>query len=501
MATAYVLAIDQGTTSTRAVVYDETGRSLGAASRELNQHYPRPGWVEHDPEEIWASVGEVVPQSLNLAGIEGKQLTAIGITNQRETVVLWERAGGQPVAPAVVWQDRRTADFCRQRHADEPWISERTGLVLDPYFSATKIRWLLDQDAQLRARAATGDLACGTIDSFLIARLTGGRVHATDATNASRTLLLNLHTGAWDDELCRYFDVPTALLPEVRPSAADFGATRGLDFLPDGVPILGVAGDQQAALFGQGCFAEGEAKCTYGTGAFFLQHTGARLKPSRHRLLTTLAASGAGPRQYALEGSVFVAGAAVQWLRDGLKLIDAAPAVEELAKRSDPEQPVIFVPGLVGLGAPHWVPEARGVLFGLTRGTTAADLGRAVLEGVAYQVADLTTAAAEDMGTPLVSLRVDGGMTRNAWFLQCQADVLGAPVVQTPHSEATARGAAFLAGWRAGVWPDLEALRRMTGEAIAFTPALNTDERERKQVLWRRAVQAVIAFYTPDRSP
>jgi glycerol kinase len=501
MATAYVLAIDQGTTSTRAVVYDEAGRSLGAASRELNQHYPRPGWVEHDPEEIWASVREVVPQSLNSAGIEGKQLTAIGITNQRETVVLWERAGGQPVAPAVVWQDRRTADFCRQRHADEPWISERTGLVLDPYFSATKIRWLLDQDAQLRARAATGDLACGTIDSFLIARLTGGRVHATDATNASRTLLLNLHTGAWDDELCRYFDVPTALLPEVRSSAADFGATRGLDFLPDGVPILGVAGDQQAALFGQGCFAEGEAKCTYGTGAFFLQHTGARLKPSRHRLLTTLAASGAGPRQYALEGSVFVAGAAVQWLRDGLKLIDAAPAVEELAKRSDPEQPVIFVPGLVGLGAPHWVPEARGVLFGLTRGTTAADLGRAVLEGVAYQVADLTTAAAEDMGAPLVSLRVDGGMTRNAWFLQCQADVLGAPVVQTPHSEATARGAAFLAGWRAGVWPDLEALRRMMGEAITFTPALNTDERERKQALWRRAVRAVIAFYTPDRSP
>jgi glycerol kinase len=498
MATAYVLAIDQGTTSTRAVVYDETGRSLGAASRELNQHYPRPGWVEHDPEEIWASVREVVPQSLALVGVEGRQLTAIGITNQRETVVLWERAGGRSVAPAVVWQDRRTADFCRQRHADETWISERTGLVLDPYFSATKIRWLLDQDAQLRARAAAGDLACGTIDSFLIARLTGGRVHATDATNASRTLLLNLHTGAWDDELCRYFDVPTALLPEVRPSAADFGATRGLDFLPDGVPILGVAGDQQAALFGQGCFAEGEAKCTYGTGAFFLQHTGPRLKPSRHRLLTTLAASGAGPRQYALEGSVFVAGAAVQWLRDGLKLIDAAPAVEELARRSDPEQPVLFVPGLVGLGAPHWIPEARGVLFGLTRGTTAADLGRAVLEGVAYQVADLTAAAAEDMGAPLVSLRVDGGMTRNAWFLQCQADVLGVPVVQTPDSEATARGAAFLAGWRAGVWPDLEALRRLTGEASAFTPALNKDERERKLTLWRRAVRAVIAFYTPD---
>ncbi len=328
--------------------------------------------------------------------------------------------------------------------ADEPWIGERTGLVLDPYFSATKIRWLLDQDAELRGRA--GQLACGTIDGFLIWRLTGGRLHATDATNASRTLLLNIRTGAWDEELLRYFDVPAALLPEVRPSAADFGVTHGLDFLPDGLPILGAAGDQQAALFGQCCFAEGEAKCTYGTGAFFLQHTGAELRPSHHRLLTTLAATGDGPRQYALEGSVFVAGAAVQWLRDGLKLFDQAPAVEELARRSDPEQPVLFVPGFVGLGAPHWVPEARGVLFGLTRGTTAADLGRAVLEGVAYQVADLIAAAAEDMGRPLKNLRVDGGMARNAWFLQCQADVLGLPVAASPHSEATARGAAFLAG-------------------------------------------------------
>ena len=310
--------------------------------------------------------------------------------------------------------------------------------------------------------------------------------------------MLNLQTAAWDDELCRYFDVPAALLPEVRPSAADFGATRGLDFLPDGVPILGAAGDQQAALFGQGCFAEGEAKCTYGTGAFFLQHTGPRLKRSRHRLLTTLAASGDGPRQYALEGSVFVAGAAVQWLRDGLKLFDAAPAVEELARRSDPEQPVVFVPGFVGLGAPHWVPEARGVLFGLTRGTTAADLGRAVLEGVAYQVADLTAASSEDVGEPLKSLRVDGGMARNAWFLQCQADVLGLPVVQTPHSEATARGAAFLAGWRAGVWPDLAALRQMSEDAHTFTPTLPAAERERRLALWRRAVRAVIAFYTPD---
>ncbi len=410
------------------------------------------------------------------------------------------RAGGRPVAPAVVWQDRRTADFCRERRADEPWVSERTGLVLDPYFSATKIHWLLEQDAQLRARAAAGDLACGTIDSFLISRLTGGRAHVTDATNASRTLLFNLYTGVWDEELCQYFGVPTALLPEVLPSAAEFGATRGLDFLPEGIPILGAAGDQQAALFGQGCFAAGEAKCTYGTGAFFLQHTGPSLKPSRHRLLTTRAASGPGEPQYALEGSVFVAGAAVQWLRDGLKLFDSAPAVEELARRSDPEQPVVFVPGMVGLGAPHWVPEARGVLFGLTRGTTAADLGRAVLEGVAFQVADLTAASAEDVGAPLGRLRVDGGMTRNAWFLQCQADVLGVPVVQTPHSEATARGAAFLAGWRAGVWPDLEALRRLSGETTTFAPALNQAERDRTLANWRRAVRAVIAFYTPDKT-
>jgi glycerol kinase len=501
MTTAYLLAIDQGTTSTRAVVYDAAGRALGAASRELTQHYPRPGWVEHDAEEIWASVAAVVPPALAQAKVEARQLAALGITNQRETAALWERAGGRPVAPAIVWQDRRTADVCRQRQADEPWVAERTGLVIDPYFSATKLRWLLDQDASLRARA--GRLAGGTIDSFLIWRLTGGRVHATDATNASRTLLLNIRTGAWDDELCRYFDVPAALLPEVRPSAADFGATHGLGFLPDGLPILGAAGDQQAALFGQCCFAEGEAKCTYGTGAFFLQHTGPELRPSRHRLLTTLAATGDGPRQYALEGSVFVAGAAVQWLRDGLKLFDRAEAVEELARRSDPEQPVVFVPGFVGLGAPHWVPEARGVLFGLTRGTTAADLGRAVLEGVAYQVADLTAAAAEDVAgsgdpatTRLRSLRVDGGMARNAWFLQCQADVLGLPVVQTPHSEATARGAAFLAGWKAGVWPDLEALRRLSEDARTFTPALAAAERERRLKLWRRAVRAVIDFYT-----
>jgi glycerol kinase len=496
MATAYLLALDQGTTSTRAVVYDGAGRTRGSAARELTQYYPQPGWVEHDAEEIWASVLDVVPQALAEAGVDPAALTAVGLTNQRETTVLWDRGNGRPVARAIVWQDRRTGDFCRQRRADEPWIRQRTGLVLDPYFSATKVRWLLEQDAALRGRAESGKLACGTIDSFLIWRLTGGKVHATDRTNASRTLLLNLQNGGWDDDLCRYFGVPAALLPEVRASAADFGVTAGLGVLPDGLPILGVAGDQQAALFGQCGFAPGEAKCTYGTGAFFLQHNGDRPTLSRHRLLTTVAASGEGALQYALEGSVFVAGAAVQWLRDGLKLFDTAPAIEELAGRSDPEQPVLFVPGFVGLGAPHWVPEARGVLFGLTRGTTAADLGRATLEGVAYQVADLIDAAANDAGAPLHSLRVDGGMARNAWFLQCQADVLGLPVVQATHSEATALGAAFLAGLRAGVWPDQERLRGLSSDARRFEPRLPPLHREQRLKRWRRAVRAVIGFYT-----
>jgi glycerol kinase len=495
MPPSHVLAIDQGTTSTRAVVYDRAGRVLGSAQQELTQHYPRPGWVEHDPGEIWRSVAALVPQALAAAKVEPRDLAAIGLTNQRETVVVWDRDTGQPVARAIVWQDRRTADFCRQRQADEPWLTQRTGLVLDPYFSATKLHWLLEEDDGLRRGAEAGHVAAGTIDSFLVNRLTGGRAHVTDATNASRTLLLNLHTGQWDDELCRFFGVPRGILPEVKPSAADFGTTAGLDFLPDGLPITGVAGDQQAALFGQCGFAAGEAKCTYGTGAFFLLHVGDRPSLSKHRLLTTLAANPDGRLQYALEGSVFVAGAAVQWLRDGLKFFDRAEAVEALARQSDPEQPVLFVPGFVGLGAPHWIPEARGVLFGLTRGTTAADLGRATLEGVAFQVADLVEAAGKDAGTPLASLRVDGGMARNAWFLQRQADVLGLPVLQPPQSESTALGAAYLAGLRAGVWPDLDSLRRLGQQARRFDPQWSDDERRRRLAQWRKAVRAVIAFY------
>lgn len=495
MTQRYVLSIDQGTTSSRAVVYDAAGRPIGTASRELTQHYPQPGWVEHDAEEIWQSVAEVVAGAMASAGTTPKELAGIGLTNQRETTVIWDRATGRPIARALVWQDRRTAEFCRTHHGDEPWLRERTGLVLDPYFSATKLTWLLDQDSARRKAASEGQLAFGTIDSYLIYRLTGGAIHATDVSNASRTLLLNLRTANWDDELLRYFNVPRAMLPAVRPSAAKYGATSGISFLPDGVPILGVAGDQQAALFGQCCFAPGEAKCTYGTGAFFLLHQGEQPTLSRHRLITTLAATVDDKPQYALEGSVFIAGAAVQWLRDGLKLFDRAEKVESLAGESDAEQPILFVPALVGLGAPHWLPEARGVLFGLTRNTTAAELARAALEGVAFQVADLVDAANRDAATPLTALRVDGGMARNAWFLQSQADVLGLPVLQSSQSESTARGAAFLAGLQAGIWPDLGSLRRLAQESRRFAPKLPAPEREKRLARWRKAVQAVIGFY------
>jgi glycerol kinase len=495
MVSAYVLAIDQGTTSSRAVVYDDSGRDRGSAALELRQHYPQPGWVEHDAEEIWQSVAAVVPQALAAAGIAAREIAAIGLTNQRETIVIWDRATGTPVARAIVWQDRRTVEFCQQHKSDQAWLTQRTGLVLDPYFSATKIRWLLERDARLRAAAEAGQLACGTIDSFLLWRLTGGKVHASDVTNASRTLLLNLQTTAWDDELCRYFGVPRALLPEVRPSAADYGVTAGLGFLPDGLEIAGVAGDQQAALFGQCAFAAGEAKCTYGTGAFFLQHLGGTPKLSRHGLLCTVAATLDSRPQYALEGSVFVAGAAVQWLRDGMKFFPQAADVEAFAAASDGRQEVLFVPGFVGLGAPHWAPNVRGAILGLTRGTTAADLARAALEGVACQVADLVEAAGNDATRPLQALRVDGGMARNAWFLQCQADLLGIQVLQSSQSESTAQGAAYLAGLRAGVWPDLDTLRGLARDAKRFEPKMSSADRQRHLEHWRRAVRALIDFH------
>ncbi|HXD87797.1 MAG TPA: glycerol kinase GlpK [Urbifossiella sp.] len=498
MKRSLLLAIDQGTTSSRALVYDSaTFAALGSAQREIEQHYPKDGWVEHDAEEIWSSTASTIRDALASAGASGSAIAAIGLTNQRETVVLWERSTGRPVHRAIVWQDRRTAGFCRDRTADQPWLAERTGLVLDPYFSGTKLHWLLASDPSLAVRAAAGHLACGTVDSFLIWRLTGGS-HLTDASNASRTLLFNIHSMQWDDELLAYFKVPRHLLPEVRPSAADFGTTRGLDFLPDGIPIRGVAGDQQAALFGQCCFDPGEGKCTYGTGAFFLLHTGDRAVSSRHRLLTTVAATVDAKPRYALEGAVFVAGAAVQWLRDGLHLFRSADEVEALARASNPAEPVLFVPGFVGLGAPQWVPEARGAIFGLTRATTAADLARAALEGVALQVADLIEAAANDLaGSEHASaesaLRVDGGMARNDWFLQCQADLLGRPVSRAGQSESTALGAAMLAAVGEGL-ADEAKLRGLRAAGTRFEPQLPASERAKKLAAWRKAVQAVIGY-------
>ena len=491
-----LLAIDQGTTSSRALVYDPTSFAiLGSAQQELEQHYPHDGWVEHEPEDIWYSTARTVREALAAARCDPRRVAAIGITNQRETTLLWDRVSGRPVHRAIVWQDRRTTGFCREHAADQPWLTDRTGLVLDPYFSATKLRWLLTHDANTRTAAERGALAFGTVDSFLIWRLTGGTSHVTDASNASRTLLFNIHSMQWDDELLRYFDVPRCVLPDVNPSVAAFGVTKGLDFLPDGIPIRGVAGDQQAALFGQGCFAPGEAKCTYGTGAFLLLHTGETAVRSRHRLLATVAATTDAKPRYALEGGVFIAGAAVQWLREGLHLLQQASDVEGMAKSSNPAEPVLFVPGFVGLGAPHWIPEARGAMFGLTRATTAADLARAALEGVAFQVADLLVAAAKDCSdSGSRSLRVDGGMARNDWFLQFQSDVIGRPVLRATQSESTALGAAMLAAIGAGL-ADESFLKGILAAAQRFEPTLPAEIREAKLETWRRAIQAVIAFH------
>lgn len=468
---------------------------LGSAQQEIEQNYPRDGWVEHEPEDIWYSVARTVREAVAKSGRDAKTIAALGITNQRETIVVWDRITGRPVGRAIVWQDRRTTDFCREHAADQPWLAAKTGLVLDPYFSGTKLRWILENNSQLRPQAERGQLACGTVDSFLIWRLTGGTVHATDTTNASRTLLFNIHSLGWDDELLRYFGVPRGMLPEVKPSVADYGLSKGLDFLPDGIPIRGVAGDQQAALFGQGCFAPGEAKCTYGTGAFFLLHTGDAAVSSRHRLLTTVAAMVDTKPKYALEGAVFIAGAAVQWLRDGLHLFRSSADVERLARESNPAEPILFVPGFVGLGAPHWVPEARGVIFGLTRATTSADLARAALEGVACQVADLIDAAERDSTQALSALKVDGGMAANDWFLRCQADMLGRPVARAAQSESTALGAAFLATVGVNL-ADEARLGAIVSAATRFDPTMPAAEREKKLVEWRKAVQAVIGFYS-----
>jgi glycerol kinase len=497
MARDHILAIDQGTTSTRAVVYDSQLRPVGQAQSEVPPTFPRPGWVEHDPAAIMASVGPLVTKALSDSGVDANRLSAIGITNQRETTIVWDRASGEAIGPALVWQDRRTADFCERHRDRRPWLSEKTGLVLDPYFSATKIAWILDHTPNARSRAEKGALAAGTVDSFLLWHLTGGLRHVTDATNASRTLLMDLRSLAWDDDLCHFFGVPSGLLPEILPSAGEFGRTRGLDFLPDGLPITGVAGDQQASLAGQGCLEAGQAKCTYGTGAFLLAHTGGTLVPSTRGLVTTLAATLGGSKpQYALEGSVFVAGAAVQWFRDGLKAVGAAPEIDRLCLDADPASGILFVPALTGLGAPHWEPEARGTILGLTRASTVADLARATLEGIAFQVADLIDAINADLPSPLNDLRVDGGLARSDPFLQFEADLLGLTLRRSPQTESTALGAALLAGLGVGLFADATtAAALLESGARTVTPGRDARWREATLGRWRHAVETVREHY------
>jgi glycerol kinase len=497
MARDHLLAIDQGTTSTRVVVFDARLRPVGQGQAEVPPTYPKPGWVEHDPASLVHSVGPLVTMALSEASIGADRIAGIGLTNQRETTVIWDRATGRAIGPALVWQDRRTADFCERHRDRRGWLSEKTGLVLDPYFSATKIAWLLDHVPGARPRAEAGELAAGTVDSLLIWHLTGGTRHVTDATNASRTLLMDLRSLAWDDDLCHFFAVPRGILPEIRASVGDYGETRGLSYLPDGLPIRGVAGDQQASLVGQGCWEEGQAKCTYGTGAFLLVHTGGLVVPSTRGLITTVAATlDDGPPRYALEGSVFVAGAAVQWFRDGLKAVGAAPEVDRLSEAADPASGVLFVPALTGLGAPHWEPEARGTLFGLTRATSVADLARATLEGVAFQIADLIDAMNADLPVPLSDLRVDGGMARSDPFLKFQADLLGLTLRRSPQAESTALGAALLAGLGVGLWPDPKAAADLLQEGgQAFTPQRDEAWRTAAQARWRKAVETVRRHY------
>ncbi len=486
-----LLAIDQGTTGSTALLLRADGTPLGRATREFPQHFPRPGWVEHDLEEIWQSVQGAVADVLEHTGAAASRIAAIGITNQRETTVLWDRRSGEPVHRAIVWQDRRTAECCRalREAGHEPLVRERTGLVLDPYFSGTKLAWLLEHVEGARARAERGELAFGTIDSWLLWRLSGGAVHVTDASNASRTLLYDLRAGRWDEELCELLGVPMAVLPEVRGCSERYATSRDAGVLPDGIPISGMAGDQQAALFGQACFEPGDAKCTYGTGAFLLTQTGERAVASEHGLLTTVAWRIGERTFYALEGSAFVAGAAVQWLRDGLGIIERSADVEALARQVPDSGGVVFVPALAGLGAPHWDPDARGLLVGLTRGTTAAHLARATLEGIAFQVMELSECMAADAGAPLRTMRVDGGASANDLLMQVQADLTAVPVERPEHVESTALGAAYLAGLAEGVFADLAAVAAAHRIERRFEPSIDAAERARRRTRWREAVR------------
>ncbi len=491
MAGKHVLAIDQGTTSTRAIVFDATGRPVATAQKELPQIFPQPGWVEHDAEEIWSATVEVCRGALAKAKLKPADLAGIGITNQRETTVVWDRATGKPIHNAIVWQDRRTAERCAElkKAGHEKTFTDKTGLLLDPYFSGTKIEWILKNVAGARAAADKGALAAGTIECFLLWRLTGGKVHASDATNASRTLLLDIRKGAWDPELMKLLGVPASLLPEVVDCSGDLGVTTA-DFLGAPVPVLGMAGDQQAATVGQACIKPGMIKATYGTGCFALLNTGSMAVHSRHRLLTTIAYQLGGRRTYALEGSIFVAGAAVQWLRDGLRLIEKSSEIEALAAQARDGNGVYLVPAFVGLGAPYWDPDARGAILGLTRDSGPAEIAAATLDSVCYQTRDLLDAMRGD-GAQIDDLRVDGGMVGNDLLMQRLADTVATPVERPKVTETTALGAAFLAGLHAGLWPSLDALSATWALDRAFEPAEGAASRDRRYAGWQDAVRRV----------
>jgi glycerol kinase len=494
--TGYILAIDQGTTSTRAILFDGQMMVVGSGQKEFTQHYPASGWVEHDPEEIWASVVATVKAALKAAGRHASEVAALGITNQRETVVIWAKATGKPIHNAIVWQDRRTAPLCQKlkKQGLEKKFTRKTGLLLDPYFSGTKIAWMLDKVKGARKRAEKGELLAGTIDSFLIWRLTGGKVHATDATNASRTLVYNIEKNAWDDELLAILNIPAKMLPEVKDCADDYGITEKNLFGAE-IEILGVAGDQHAATIGQACFEPGMMKSTYGTGCFALLNTGSDLVRSKNRLLTTIAYRLNGKTTYALEGSIFIAGAAVQWLRDGIKVIGKAEQSGKLAAEADPTQNVYLVPAFVGLGAPHWDAEARGAIFGLTRNSGPAEFARAALEAVAYQTRDLLDAMRKDWkgASAKTVLRVDGGMVASDWTMQRLADILDAPVDRPTILETTALGAAWLAGSKAGVWPKAREFAKSWALEHRFQPDMDDSVRTAKLAGWRDAVRRTLS--------
>ncbi|WP_348657070.1 glycerol kinase GlpK [uncultured Sulfitobacter sp.] len=496
----HILAIDQGTTSSRAIIFDGNMSVTATAQEEFPQHFPRSGWVEHDPGDLWSTTAGTCRAVIEKAGLRPDDITAIGITNQRETTLVWDAKSGKPVHNAIVWQDRRTSDFCRElrERGDDKIITERTGLLADPYFSGTKLKWILDNVDGARDRAQAGELLFGTVDSYLIWKLTGGARHVTDATNAARTMLYDIHKGRWSTTICKMFDIPVEMLPEVKDCAADFGMTRP-DLFGREIPILGVAGDQQAATIGQACFQPGMMKSTYGTGCFALLNTGETAVTSTNRLLTTIAYQLDGKPTYALEGSIFVAGAVVQWLRDGLKMIREASETQALAEQADPHQNVVLVPAFVGLGAPYWNAECRGAIYGLTRNSGPAELARAALESVGYQTRDLLEAmqadwAAQGQAGEIATLRVDGGMSASDWAMQFLSDVIGASVDRPDVLETTALGAAWLAGQRAGIYPDMEGFAREWALDRRFEMEMDAATRDEKYGAWKRAVNATLQF-------